>query len=816
MLLLRTLAVLLILLTLPAGSGLAQRDAVPALTAADIERLTSLLQDEARRAEFIRTLGALAAASRAQAGVTAEGSVPEPAPRTAPAPAPAPTTPAGTAGAQPPAAPAQPSSAPAQPAATSATQAQPAPEAAPTAAAPGQAAPAQTPEAEALIAPNTVGAQLLLWLQGRIGQVSEALPRAAQTVADLPALWQAVTDLTRDPVAQTRMLDAAWKLLLLLGLGLAVEWLVWRMLAGPRRRLDALAPDNGTAWHWMRRVPLALGRLLLDLLPIAGFGAAVYGLLGFVQPLPTTQLAGLLIAHVYIGARCVYVLARMLLSPNSDHLRLIPFSDRAAAYSVVWLRRMLLVGLGGYVLAEVGISLGLSWVAYDTIVNVTLLLISLMLVRIILQQRGAVAATLRAPPLQEDDRPERGRQLLRAARNRLAEVWHVIAILWLLALWAVSALAIEDGFQRLLTASVLTLLVIGAAKGVDELLRRILDQALDPGSEAAQRWPGLPARAATYGPVLRAIISCVVIFGGILLLLEVWGLEALGWFAGDTLGSRLLGTLFSIGTTLILAIAVWEAANSAIQRRLTRLSRDTQAARSARVRTLLPMLRTVIGVVILVFVVLSSLAQLGVNVAPLLAGAGVVGLAIGFGSQTLVRDVITGVFLLLEDAVAVGDVVMLGGLSGVVEHLSIRSIKLRALDGSIHIIPFSAVTTVTNMTRDFSFAVLDVTVGFGEDTDNVFDVLRDIGREMRAEPKWQGVIRDDIDVWGVEKIGDSGLTIRARVKTEPSARWNVAREFNRRIKRRFDELGIEIPYPHQKLVLDKPDRRYPPQPRAAE
>ena len=133
-------------------------------------------------------------------------------------------------------------------------------------------------------------------------------------------------------------------------------------------------------------------------------------------------------------------------------------------------------------------------------------------------------------------------------------------------------------------------------------------------------------------------------------------------------------------------------------------------------RTLLPMLRTVLGGAILVFVVLNALSQLGVNVAPLLAGAGVVGVAIGFGSQTLVRDVITGIFLLFEDAVAVGDVVQLGGLSGVVEHLSIRSIKLRAQDGSVHIIPFSAVTTVTNMTRDFAFAVLDVTVSYDEDT----------------------------------------------------------------------------------------------------
>ena len=197
------------------------------------------------------------------------------------------------------------------------------------------------------------------------------------------------------------------------------------------------------------------------------------------------------------------------------------------------------------------------------------------------------------------------------------------------------------------------------------------------------------------------------------------------------------------------------------------------------------------------------------NVAPLLAGAGVIGLAVGFGSQTLVRDVITGIFLLFEDAVAVGDVVQLGGLSGVVEHLSIRSIKLRAQDGSVHIIPFSAVTTVTNMTRDFAFAVLDVTVSYDEDPDRVAEVLREIGKEVRAEPKFA---RADprrhrrVRAWRSWPI--PGVMIRARVKTEPAARWSVGREFNRRIKQRFDERGIQIPRPQPMVMVE----RAPPPP----
>ncbi len=198
------------------------------------------------------------------------------------------------------------------------------------------------------------------------------------------------------------------------------------------------------------------------------------------------------------------------------------------------------------------------------------------------------------------------------------------------------------------------------------------------------------------------------------------------------------------------------------------------------------------------------LSEIGVNIAPLLAGAGIVGVAIGFGSQKLVQDLITGIFLLLENAMQVGDVVSVGGLTGVVESLSVRTIRLRSEDGSVHLIPFSSVTTVTNMTRDYSRAVLAVGVAYKEDYDHVVEVLREIVRGMRTEPDWQGLILDDLEVWGLDQFGESALTIKCRITCTRFGRWSVMREFNRRMKKRFDELGIEIPFPYRRLVLDAP------------
>jgi small-conductance mechanosensitive channel len=664
------------------------------------------------------------------------------------------------------------------------------------------AAPAPPAAEPALLAPNTLGAQLLLGASQRLQGISESLVAAAQAATDLPGLASWASGVARDPVTQTRVVDAAWKLLLLFGAGLLAEWLTARGLRRWSERLDSLAPEDGDAWTWMGRLPLVLARFLLDLVPVAAFAVISYGMIGAVRPLPTTELVLLTANNAYMALRAVMALARVLFSPASNHLRLVPCLDETAAYVTVWVRRIVVVAITGFAIAESGLLFGLPWVAYDAVLRISLLIVSLLMIIVVLQNRGSVAEALRAPSLAEGDNPDQMRRLLRGLRDRIADVWHLLAMLWLMALWGVWALEVRDGFERLIRVSAITILILAVAKAADEVARRGIVRGFSIGPDLARRYPGLEARANRYLPVLKGFASGLVGVLALLFLLEAWGIESFAWFGRGKLGARLLSSLVSVGLTVLVAITVWEVSNAAIQRYLTRLSRDAKAARSARVRTLLPMLRTVLSVTILVFVALNVLTEIGVNVAPLIAGAGVVGLAIGFGSQTLVRDVITGVFLLFEDAVAVGDVVQVGGLSGVVEQLSIRSIKLRATDGSVHIIPFSAVTTVTNMTRDFSFAVLDTSVAYGEDTDRVVEVLKEIGAEIRADAKFGPMIRDDLDVWGVERLADSGVTIRSRIKTEPAARWAVGREFNRRIKMRFDKLGIEIPYPHQKLVIE--------------
>ena len=259
--------------------------------------------------------------------------------------------------------------------------------------------------------------------------------------------------------------------------------------------------------------------------------------------------------------------------------------------------------------------------------------------------------------------------------------------------------------------------------------------------------------------------------------------------------ARILGI---IAASLLL----WETVSSVIERYLgeTGAQGETVVA-SARTRTLLNVARNALLVVITIVSSLMVLSELGVNIAPLLAGAGVIGLAVGFGAQRLGQDVITGIFILFQDLMAVGDVVRLGDTAGLVESLSIRTVRLRDVSGTVHTIPFSAITTVSNLTEDFSYYVFDVGIAYREDVDAVMDLLRQIGRELREDAETGPLLLEDIEIFGVDALGDSAVVIKGRLKTQPIKQWTVGRAFNRLVKLRFDAAGIEIPFPHRTLYF---------------
>ena len=222
---------------------------------------------------------------------------------------------------------------------------------------------------------------------------------------------------------------------------------------------------------------------------------------------------------------------------------------------------------------------------------------------------------------------------------------------------------------------------------------------------------------------------------------------------------------------------------------------------ASRLHTVGSLVKNAVNVLVVGAAALMILEEVGVNITPLLTAAGIGGLAVGFGAQNLVRDVISGFFLILEDQIHVGDVVKIDATSGVVESVKLRTVVLRDLSGTVHVIPNGAITTLSNMSKDFSYAVLDIGVAYKEDTDHVVDVLRDVGVDLRADSDFGQHILDALEVLGVDDFADSAVTIKIRIKTRPLKQWMIGRELRRRIKKTFDAQGIEIPFPHVSLYM---------------
>ena len=547
---------------------------------------------------------------------------------------------------------------------------------------------------------------------------------------------------------------------------------------------------------WVR-VPLLAARTVLDLLPIGVFAGAAYVALAAVQPGATVRLVALAAISAAVIAWAAGAAARLTFTPLAPSLRLIAPDDRTAAYLYVWFRRLVRVAVYGYFGVEAALALGLPAAGGEAVLKLVGLVFVTMALLVVLQNRAAVARWIHGAPSQDA-----GGRGLRALRERLADVWHILAALYLIAVAIVWVLDVAGGFAFVARASALSLVTVVIARLALAVRRAAMERLFRISAEIRARFPDIEARADRYVAGLGRALEWIVYVVAALAVLQSWDIDVFAFFGGET-GRDLLGRAFQIVAIVVVALIVWEGASGLIARYLAGAegAEGERVERSARARTLLPLARNALLVVIVIIASLTVLSALGVDIAPLLAGAGVVGLAIGFGAQTLVKDVITGAFLLFEDTVQVGDVAVIDGQGGLVEAITIRTIRLRDLADNVHTIPFSTVGAITNMTKEYSRYVLDVGVAYREDTDQVADLLREIDAELRADPEFGEHILEPIDILGVDRFEDSAVVVRARLTTKPIMQWTVGREFNRRLKKKFDEHGIEIPFPHQTIYF---------------
>lgn len=275
-------------------------------------------------------------------------------------------------------------------------------------------------------------------------------------------------------------------------------------------------------------------------------------------------------------------------------------------------------------------------------------------------------------------------------------------------------------------------------------------------------------------------------------------------------------TIIKSGLHIVLVLAVAWIVMKVIRKLLERLEKrlihksreDKEPPTEAqkRIETIIRLVRQAAFLSLWVVVGLVILKEFGVEIGPIIAGAGILGLAVGFGAQNLVRDVISGFFIILENQIRVGDVAVINGTGGLVEKINFRTTVLRDLGGIVHIFPNGTITTLSNMTNEWSAYIFDIGVAYKENTDQVIEVMKEVGRTLKEDPEFGNLMLDEPEIFGVDKFDDSAVVIKGRIKTKPIRQWVVGREYLRRIKLAFDERNIEIPFPHLSLYFGEPSK----------
>jgi small conductance mechanosensitive channel len=614
-------------------------------------------------------------------------------------------------------------------------------------------------------------------LSEQIDAFSGEILAGVAMVVDAPRLFRWAREQIFDNEARRVWTEAALAFGLIFGLAAVAEWIVRWIFSRLLPRFPVGRSDTR-----LIRAAFALLGLIVGLLPILIFTGAAYAALAMtLEPLTRTRITLSILVNATVEARLFLCVVGSVLLPADAGAVFVPIDAETRNYLYIWVRRFTFWAIFGYAVPEAAWWLGVPGALYALMLKVVGLVLTVLAIIFLLQNRASIAARIAGEPA--------GASGWARIRRSLGEIWHLLAILYIIGIYLIYALHIEGGSLYVLRATVLSLLVIVAARVLVLFVRGLSRRGFAIKPELRAQFPTLEHRANRYVPILTGLLGFVVYVLAALTVLQAWNIGAFAWFGSD-LGRRMTGNALTIGMVLVIALGLWEIFASAIERYLTAID-ASDAPRRARVRTLLPLLRTALLCVIIVLTSLIVLSHLGIDIAPLLAGAGVVGLAIGFGSQALVKDIITGLFILLEDQIAVGDIVDVGKEhKGVVEAISVRSIRLRDLAGTVHTVPFGEVTSVKNMTKEYSCVISRITISYREDIDRVVEILRQVSAELMEDEVLRPLILNSFDYMGVDALEDVSVVLLVRIRTVPAKQLVVGRAYNRLVKIAFDKHGI--------------------------
>ncbi len=584
------------------------------------------------------------------------------------------------------------------------------------------------------------------------------------------------------PESRARLFWSIVRFLTIIGIAVAAQMGVASVLSGWRRRLAARPIERPR-----QRIGLAAAHAAIGLLPLPAFWITALAAVAISRPDRSVTLEALAIVNAHVLSGILIAIPAMLLAPWASGLRLVKLDDRMAMSLYRTTRAVIQVAAyGGF--GALALAAGTpSWV-YNLIVKLIGVVVAVLVGVLVMRAHAATRGTVTGESV-----------LDRYLRWRLADIWHIPALAFLavaLSIWLARG---GDGLLYLGRSIALSILAVCIAAAVLAGFRWAVARMLAELGRFSARDFSFAARLQIYVGVLSWIVMAAVAAVTFAMVGEAWAIPVLEWLekAG---GRRLLASLISVGVIVAVGVAIWEALNLMAER-LIRVEGNGVSGmrRQARLHTLLPLVRRAALGMLVLFLGLIGLSELGINIGPLLAGAGVIGIAVGFGAQQVVKDIFGGISMLVEDSIVVGDVVEVAGKSGVVEWMSMRALRLRDFDGTVHTVPFGDITTVSNRSRNFAFAVLRIGVSYDSDIAEVQDAIRATVARMREDPEYAAMILDDVELHGIETFGDFAMVALARIKVAPAKQWAVTRQFHVLLKDEFDRRGIEIPYPQRTI-----------------
>lgn len=484
---------------------------------------------------------------------------------------------------------------------------------------------------------------------------------------------------------------------------------------------------------------------------------------------------------------------RMLFSSHYEGLRLLPIAATEASYWNRWIAR--LIGMVGY-----GLMVAVPLVNFYVAASVGQALGTLIMIAAFIYAVGVVLKN--RVRIRDNIYTTAGNSTMVATRVSLqlfARTWHFFALIYFLMVFVLTLTRSGDALPFVLFATIKTLVAVVVGILASTFLTQTIGRRIHLSDDLRRKLPLLEHRLNSYVPNALRVLRTIILIAVIMVVLDAWGVfNMAGWYASER-GALIIDRIISIALILIISLGIWLALASLIEHKLNPETGGGEP--SARAKTLLSLFRNALAIAMVTITGMILLSEIGINIGPLIAGAGVLGLAIGFGAQKLVQDVITGIFIQIENAMNTGDVVTLAGITGTAERLSIRSVGIRDLSGTYHIVPFSSVDTVSNYMREYGNHVGEYGIAYRESIDDAIEQLRLAYEDLKASPDHGYKILADLTVAGVTSLADSSVNIRVVIKTTPGDQWGVGRAYNRLVKMRFDQAGIEIPFPHTTLYF---------------